>query len=256
MTTILPFPKERKHTLFFLRYAKSCSPVFIDTDVDMTKILKNKAETVEDTQTKYSIISYFIYAAARVIAKYPEANSSLSDGLIPRVAQYNTVNAKFTLDKSINKQRVVLSALVADAHKISLSNIQNIIIYYKHKEFEDIQEFASIKKLHLLPLLLGQTVFNLFISKLTKRDSLLGTFSVSSLGHKPINSFFSTGGTTLTFGIGRIQFRPIVQNEQITIAPLMRLSMTFDHRVIDGAMAADILNEIKEALENFNESND
>lgn len=254
MTAILPFPQERKHTLFFLRYASSFSPVFIDTDVDMTKVLKLQAETAQKTQTKYSFISYFIHAAARVIAKYPEANSSFSDGLIPKVAQHNTVNAKFTLDKNIGQQRVVLSALVADADKMSLRGIQNIVNYYKKNKYEEIEEFKNIKKMHRLPSFLGQMIFNLLMGKLAKRDSLLGTFSVSSLGHKPINSFFSTGGTTLTFGIGRIQSRPVVYDGQITTAPLMRLSLTFDHRVIDGAMAADILNDIKEVLENFNES--
>lgn len=222
----------------------------------MTKILRLQETTAETTQSKYSIITYFIHAAARVIAKYPEANSGFSGGLVPRVAQYNTVNAKFTLDKNIGEQRVVLSALISDANKMSLRGIQNIITYYKKNEFEEIQEFASLKKLHRLPLFLGQTLFSLVIGKLAKRKSLLGTFSVTSLGHKPINSFFSVGGTTLTFGIGRIQSRPVVQEQQIKIAPLMRLSMTFDHRMIDGAMAADILNDIKEALEDFNESID
>jgi pyruvate/2-oxoglutarate dehydrogenase complex dihydrolipoamide acyltransferase (E2) component len=253
MTAIIPFPKERKHTLFFLQYARSCSPVYIDTDVDMSKILKLREDAGLKNQTKHSIISYFIYTAARVIAKYPQALSSISGGLIPRVAQYNLVNAKFTLDKNIGSQRAVLSAVVTDANKVSVSEIQEIVSYYKNSPFEEIKEFAGIKKLHKLPLALGQTLFNLFMANLTQRNNLMGTFSVSSLGHKAVNSFFSTGGTTLTFGIGRIQSRPVVQNQQITIAPLMRLSMTFDHRLIDGAMAADILNDIKEALENFNE---
>jgi pyruvate/2-oxoglutarate dehydrogenase complex dihydrolipoamide acyltransferase (E2) component len=222
----------------------------------MTKVLRLQEKTAETTQTKYSIISYFIHAAARVIAKYPEANSGFSGRLVPRVAQYNTVSAKFTLDKNIGEQRVVLSALISDANKMSLRGIQNVIKYYKNNEFEEIREFASLKKLHRLPLFLGQTLFSLVIGKLTERKSILGTFSVTSLGHKPINSFFSVGGTTLTFGIGRIQSRPVVQDQQIKIAPLMRLSMTFDHRMIDGAMAADILNDVKEALEDFNESSD
>jgi pyruvate/2-oxoglutarate dehydrogenase complex dihydrolipoamide acyltransferase (E2) component len=248
MTTIIPFPKERRHTLFFLRHARAFSPVFIDTDVDMSKILSLRE------QEKYSIITYFIYTAARVIAEYPEANSSLTDGLIPKIARYDTVNAKFTLDKNIGEQRAVLSALVADANKMSLPGIQNIIKYYKNNEFEEIPEFASLKKLHRLPILLGQSLFNFVVGKLRKRQSLLGTFSITSLGHKPINSFFSVGGTTLTFGIGRIQSKPVVRNSQIEAAPLMRLSMTFDHRTIDGAMAADILNDIKEKLEKFDES--
>lgn len=255
MTNILPFPQERKHTLFFLRYVRAFSPVFIDTDVDMSKILSLREQSLQTTQVKYSIIAYFIHAAARVMANYPEANSSLAAGLIPKIARHNNVNAKFTLDKNIGEQRTVLSALVTDADKMSLQGIQNIIEYYKNNDFEEIAEFSSLKMLHKLPLFIGQSLFSWIVSKLSKRKSLFGTFSVTSLGHKPINSFFSVGGTTLTFGIGQIQPRAIVKNLQIKSAPIMRLSMTFDHRTIDGAMAADILYDIKEKLENFNESN-
>ncbi|TRV03195.1 MAG: 2-oxo acid dehydrogenase [Microcystis wesenbergii Mw_QC_B_20070930_S4] len=253
MTKIFPFPKERQHTLVFLQYAKNCSPVFIDTDVDMRKILELQAKHIEENQTKYSIITYFIYAAARVISNYPEANSSFSGGVFPKIAQYETVNAKFTLDKHIGKQRVVVAALVPNADQLSLSAIQQIIDYYKAKDFTDIEEFSGIQKLQKFPFWISQLLFNLIGANLVRKKNVLGTFSVSSLGHKPIQSFFSVGGTTLTFGLGRIQAKPVVQDEQIKIVHLMRLSMTFDHRLIDGAMSADILNDIKDYLDNFYE---
>lgn len=100
-------------------------------------------------------------------------------------------------------------------------------------------------------MFLAELIFGLILADLKRRRSRLGTFSVSSLGHKSINSFFSVGGTTLTFGLGQIQSQAVVQKEEIKIAPVMRLSMTFDHRVIDGAMAADILSDIRESLEKF-----
>jgi pyruvate/2-oxoglutarate dehydrogenase complex dihydrolipoamide acyltransferase (E2) component len=253
MINILPFPNERKHTFAFLSYARTCSPVFIDTDVEMSKILDLREKSVTAVGDKVSIITYFIYTASRVLAQYPEANSSLSGGLLPKLAQSDTVNAKFALDKTIGQQRVVLPGLVPHAEQLSLQGIQNIIDYYKFNDFETIEEYAPLKKLQKLPVFLAQLIFSVILADLTKRRNRLGTFSVSSLGHKSINSFFSVGGTTLTFGLGRIQSQPVVKNEQIKVAPVMRLSMTFDHRVIDGAMAADILNDIKEALEDFSE---
>ncbi|WP_392534421.1 2-oxo acid dehydrogenase subunit E2 [Nostoc sp. C117] len=251
MINILPFPNERKHTFAFLNYAKACSPVFIDTDVDMTKILNLRESSATLSQSKLSIITYFIYAAARVLSKYPEANSSLLGGLLPKLAQSDTVSAKFALDKKIGEQRVVLPGLIPHANQISLQGIQNIIDYYKLNDFDNIQEYAALKKLQKLPLFLAELIFGLILADLKRRRSRLGTFSVSSLGHKSINSFFSVGGTTLTFGLGQIQSQPVVQKEEIKIAPVMRLSMTFDHRVIDGAMAADILSDIRESLERF-----
>jgi len=251
MTNILPFPNERKHTFAFLSYAKDCSPVFIDTDVDMTQILHLRESSATPSQSKLSIISYFIYATARVISKYPEANSSLLGGLLPKLAQSDTVSAKFALDKKIGEQRVVLPGLIPHANQLSLQGMQNIIDYYKFNEFDNIQEYAGLKKLQRLPLFLAQLIFGWLLADLKIRRSRLGTFSVSSLGHKSVNSFFSVGGTTLTFGLGQIQLQPVVQEGEIKIAPVMRVSMTFDHRVIDGAMAADILSEIRESLEKF-----
>ncbi|MDJ0744616.1 MAG: 2-oxo acid dehydrogenase subunit E2 [Xenococcaceae cyanobacterium MO_167.B27] len=249
-TKIIPFPKERRHTLSFLKHISSYSPVFINTDVDMTNILKVREQTAKETKRKYSIITYVIHEVAQTFQRYPEANSSFSGGLNPKIARYNSVDAKFTLDKKIGQERVVLSALVPDANQLSLRGIQNIIDYYKHNDFEEIQEFNKLKKMQNLPLFLSEMLFKFITENLTKRNRVFGSFSVTSLGHRSVNSFFSIGGTALTFGVGRIQPKPIVlENGEIGIAPLMTLNMTFDHRVIDGAMAADILNEIKEALE-------
>lgn len=53
--------------------------------------------------------------------------------------------------------------------------------------------------------------------------------------------------------MGRIADRPVARDGAVVIAPVMRLSLAFDHRVIDGAEAADVLTEIKDALEAYEE---
>ncbi|RLI42167.1 hypothetical protein DRO59_04915, partial [Candidatus Bathyarchaeota archaeon] len=50
-------------------------------------------------------------------------------------------------------------------------------------------------------------------------------------------------------GVGRIRKKPIVVNEEIQVSPVMTLSLTFDHRIVDGAPAAEFLRKIKEKIE-------
>ena len=51
-------------------------------------------------------------------------------------------------------------------------------------------------------------------------------------------------------GVGRIVKKPIVVNDQIIIKPIMTLTLVWDHRVMDGVIAARFLRTIKETLEN------
>jgi pyruvate/2-oxoglutarate dehydrogenase complex dihydrolipoamide acyltransferase (E2) component len=50
---------------------------------------------------------------------------------------------------------------------------------------------------------------------------------------------------------GHIAERPVAREGTVVIAPIMRLCLTFDHRVVDGAEAADVLADLKAALEGF-----
>ncbi len=57
---------------------------------------------------------------------------------------------------------------------------------------------------------------------------------------------------TAILGVGRITKKPIVVDEDsIEIKPMMILSLSFDHRVVDGALAAQFLRHLKNTLETF-----
>jgi pyruvate/2-oxoglutarate dehydrogenase complex dihydrolipoamide acyltransferase (E2) component len=68
-----------------------------------------------------------------------------------------------------------------------------------------------------------------------------------------VEAFRSVGGTTITLGLGATADRPAVRDGRVVVAPVLPLSLAFDHRVIDGAEAADVLAEIEEGLESFKE---
>src|SRR5262249_9974604 len=93
--------------------------------------------------------------------------------------------------------------------------------------------------------------FRIGVRPLRQRSAVLGTFAVTSLGHRPVDGFYSVGGTTITVGLGRIAERPVVREGRIEIAPQMRLTLTFDHRVVAGAEAVDCSADIKSGLETY-----
>lgn len=248
----VPAARERRHTLYFLGEIRGFSPVFLDTEVDMTAVLAHRAAT-RGTGRPYSVVTYVLHRAARVLADHPEANAGALGGLVPRVLRYGSVDGKLTLDKTLGGRRVVLSAVLPDLDRASLAEIQRQVWHYADGDPARMPEFAALTKLHRLPKAIGALAFRRVVRPLRHRARRFGTFAVTSLGHRAVDGFHSVGGTTITLGVGRIVDRPVVRDGRITIAPVLRLNLAFDHRVIDGAEAADVLTEIKQALEDFAE---
>jgi pyruvate dehydrogenase E2 component (dihydrolipoamide acetyltransferase) len=79
-----------------------------------------------------------------------------------------------------------------------------------------------------------------------------GTFTISNLGMYAIDAFtpIINSPETAILGVGRILDKPVGVQGKIELRPMMTLSLSFDHRVIDGAPAAAFLQTVKEALEN------
>lgn len=239
--TITTIAAERRHTLYFLRETKVFAPVFLDTEVDATAIRADR---------RYSPVTHVLHAAGRVLAKHPEANAAILDGIKPRVARYESVTAKLTLDKTINGRRVVLAGLLPNIDQAPLEEIQAKVRHYRDADPHTAPEFAGVRKLHSVRWAGAYRAFRKVVRPLERRSAVWGTVSVTSLGHRPVDAFHSVGGTTITLGLGRITDRAVARDGELAIAPVLRLSLAFDHRVIDGAEAADVLAEIKEALEN------
>ena len=114
-----------------------------------------------------------------------------------------------------------------------------------------MEEFDRVRRLQQLPRLVGAAAFRSAAHSPGRRPGILGTLAVTSLGHGVVDGFHSNGGTTITLGLGRVAPRPVVRAGRVTVAPVMRLSLAFDHRVIDGAEAADVLGDLAAALTGF-----
>jgi len=89
-------------------------------------------------------------------------------------------------------------------------------------------------------------------NQLTTDEITGGTFTITNLGMFGIESFtpIINQPESAILGVNAIVETPVVENGNIVIKPMMNLSLTADHRIIDGAVAAQFLAKLKEYLEN------
>lgn len=253
--SIGPVARERRPTLYFLREIRQFAPVHLDTEVDVTRIAALRSAAREQGR-RSSWLSYVLFAAGRALAAHPEANAAIHGRVRPKVVRFASANGKFTIDHTANGQRVVLSAVVPGVESASLAEIQRQVDYYTGGDPDQLPEFAGAQLIRKLPWALGEAAYRSRVRPLRNRAEAVGTFAVTSLSHRAVDGFHSVGGTTVTLGLGRITDRAVVRDGEVAVAPVMRLNLTFDHRVIDGAEAADLLTDIKRELEEFADAPD
>jgi pyruvate dehydrogenase E2 component (dihydrolipoamide acetyltransferase) len=87
--------------------------------------------------------------------------------------------------------------------------------------------------------------------KSTSADLTGGTFTISNLGEENIESFMPVINLPecAILGVGAILPRPVVENANVVIRNMMKLTLVFDHRLVDGKPAGRFLYEIKEIIE-------
>lgn len=249
MSNIVPVPRERRHTLHFLRSVRAASPVYLNTDVDASAIADHRLTRRRNGErSHYSVVTYVVRAAGVVLRRYPDANAAYGSWPTPRIAHYTAVDVKLTLDKKVNGFRSVVTVVIPRVDEASLEEIQQTIDRLRELDAEEIPELQRTRALQRLPWLVGRVAFRLATS-LRLRSRSMGTVAVTSLGHRPVRTFFALGGTGVTLGVGQVYRTPVVSGGAIRIRPVLPLSLTFDHRVLDGALAADILTDLKEELE-------
>jgi pyruvate/2-oxoglutarate dehydrogenase complex dihydrolipoamide acyltransferase (E2) component len=245
--------RRRRHTLYFLEWSAGQRPVHLDTDVDMTRIQAHRAAARAEG-TRYSVVGYLLHAAGRALARHPEANAVMAPGWpgllrAPRIVRFDSVTAKLALDRPVEGERTVLSALVPHLETASLDEIQERIDRYRGQQAADLPEFKGVRALGRVPVVLGRLAFAKALRDPHKRPGVFGTVSVSSLGHSTVDGFHSAGGTAVTLCAGRIAERAVVRDGVVVAAPVMRLGLTFDHRVVDGAAAAELLTDLRHTME-------
>jgi pyruvate dehydrogenase E2 component (dihydrolipoamide acetyltransferase) len=191
-------------------------------EVDMTEVvhLREKAKASADKQgIKLTYLPFIIKALVLALKKYPYLNASLDDEKQEIVLKkYYNIGIATDTD-----QGLVVPVVRAAEHK-SITQLA--------EEISKLSEKARAGQLTL--------------------DEIQGsTFTVTNVGG--IGGIFATPiinyPEVAILGVHKITKRPVVKDNQIVIRDMTYLSVSFDHRVLDGAMAAQFMNAIKQYLE-------
>ncbi len=195
--------------------------VTVMMEADASNMAKIRKEFEEKTRARLSYNAILIKAVTEALHAYKIFNSTIEGNEIQIHTNINVGLAVALEDSGL------IVPVIHDANKKSLKEL-NIII-------EDLVQKARQKKLSISEV----------------RGS---TFTISNLGMYEIDGFtpILTPHQTAILGVGRITKKPIVVDEDsIEIKPMMILSLSFDHRVVDGALAAQFLRHLKNTLETF-----
>jgi len=197
--------------------------IYLTVEADMKKITLQR-EKVRSTGIKPpSIADYVMYACAAALKKYPEANSTLVGDTI---IESENINIGYAVDTP----KGLFVPVVKNTAKMSV---------------KEIAEHRS---------LLVQKALNGALLPDEMRD---GTFTISSLGNFGVKEFTAiiNPPQIAILAVGAMEKRILVlDDESIVIRPCMNMTISVDHRVLDGAFAAKVLNVIKEYLENPTEN--
>ncbi|KYG33657.1 dihydrolipoamide acetyltransferase family protein [Priestia endophytica] len=196
--------------------------VTLTSEVDMTKVKELRTQLLpiieKQTSLRLSYTEVIIKAVGLVLSRFPAVNASFIDD---EIIYNDTVH----IGLAVAVPDGLMVPVLKDVNQKGLADLT--------MEAKDIGKRAREQK--LLP------------------DQLKGsTFTISNLGMYAIDVFtpIINQPETAILGVGRMLEKPVVVNDNIKIRPMMTLSMSFDHRVIDGAPAAEFLTELKRVLEN------
>jgi 2-oxoglutarate dehydrogenase E2 component (dihydrolipoamide succinyltransferase) len=183
---------------------------------------KMKTKFEETTGTKLTFMPFFVRAAVEALRKYPTVNSSV-DGTNIVLHKECNIGIAVALDWGL------IVPVIKNAEEKNFLGIA--------RAMNDLAERARAKKL--------------------KPDEVAeGTFAITNPG--VFGGLFGlpviNQPNVAILGLGTIEKRPVVIDDAIAIRSMVYLTLSYDHRVVDGAVAHQFMAHIKHTLENWTES--
>lgn len=190
-------------------------------DVNLQRVIDLRKEYKEAFEKKHGarlgFMSFFIKACIEGLKRFPAINGSIDGNEI-------VYHDFYDIGIAASSPRGLVVPVLRDVDKMSFAQVEQSISEYGAKAKE---------------------------GKLAMEDLIGGTFTVSNGG--VFGSMLSTPivnpPQSAILGMHRIEQRPVAENGEVVIRPMMYLAVTYDHRIIDGSESVLFLRTIKECLE-------
>ena len=190
-------------------------------EVNLKAVMEMRAEYkdafFEKHGVKLGFMSFFTRAVVEALKEFPDVNASIDGNNV-------VYHGYFDVGIAVSTDRGLVVPVLRDVDQMSLANIESQIAQYAKKARD---------------------------GKLTLEEMTGGNFTITNGG--VFGSLLSTPilnpPQSAILGMHTIQERPVVENGQIVIRPMMYLALSYDHRIIDGKTSVSFLVKLKELLE-------
>jgi pyruvate dehydrogenase E2 component (dihydrolipoamide acetyltransferase) len=224
---VQPMTVMRQRIAEHMVMSKRVSPhVYSVDEVDVTEITRLRAKMKEKfeqtTGTKLSFMPFFVRAAVEGLRAFPTVNSSV-DGTNIVLHKECNIGIAVALDWGL------IVPVVKNTEEKNFLGIARAI--------NDLAERARAKKLK--PEEVAESTFTI-----TNPGTFGGLFGLPIISQP----------NAAILGLGAIEKRPVVIDDAIAIRSMVYLTLSYDHRVVDGAIAHQFMGKVKHTLENWTES--
>lgn len=192
-------------------------------EIDVTELYefrKKYKDILIEEEVKLTFLPFIIKGVIAVLKELPEFNSSLDEENDELILKHF-----YHIGIATDTDRGLMVPVLRDGDKKSIVEIA--------KEIEDLSSRAKNNQIELHELK-GSTF------TITNYGSIGGYFGIPIINYPE----------SAILGVGRIVKKPIVKDDEIVIARVLPLSLSYDHRIIDGASGARFLNLLSELLKN------
>jgi pyruvate dehydrogenase E2 component (dihydrolipoamide acetyltransferase) len=189
---------------------------FVTVSADVTELEALRAE-LKAAGTAYTLTDFILKAAALALEQFPIVNST-SDGV--SIRWHSSIDLGF----AVALEQGLVVPVIRQANELTLAEI--------HARAQDLMAKARA----------GQ---------LTPAEMTGSTFTISNLGMMDVENFTAiiNPGESAILAVSSGTKQPVVRNDQVVIRSMMKMTLSSDHRLIDGALAARFLNSIRKTLE-------
>ena len=191
--------------------------VFTRMEIDATRLLVVRKALIEELECKVPLEAILVKACLPALKEFPYFNATVVEGGINLHKHYNVGVAADT-------ETGLVVPVLKNAQNLSLRETVNTL-------------------LELLPRAVDR--------KASPEELMGATFTINNigaLGHLMGTSIIPQG-TTAILSVGRAVEKPVVRDGQIEIAPILEVTLSFDHRAIDGGLAQRFMARVRENLE-------
>lgn len=241
---VRPIPRERQPVLDRLVGASRRFQVHALVELDVTE---PRARLVE-AEPRVSWTGFVIATMARAVALHPEVNARRAGN---RIVYFDRVDVGATVERHWEGHTLLDIVEIPDADRKSCAEISEVLRTTKYGPGQARRQTGTIARLVQLP----GPVRRAAIRMAGTRPSIAATFG-PAVGVTSIGMFSRGWGWAIPFApltliatVGGIVDRPVVHDGRIVARPMLPLTLTFDHAVIDGAPAARFVATLRDLTE-------